>query len=416
MNEELRVFLQGIAVLGVFRGDMCDEVLERSDSEARLYELEHVSLFLSRLGKGGWFRLHSLLADYVRVQGAVSAPVEAGEIHRRAAEWFLSHGMPLEAVEHASAAGDHEMVARMLVEHHVRLIQGGAGGTLLRWIRTLPEDCVVRHPELTVAAAMSALFQGCSIVEQRRYLQFADRAAQTPSTSEAAPYVEVWSLIARALALHGGVAEAVTNGRRARELTADRTDTSHTGALVATARALFYAGDLEEAFRITLRALEQPGIEVRTPTLVLAHSTLALVCVEQGRLSAALGHAEQARAAITSIGARDTWLAANASVAFGAVLAAEEKFVEAEYELATAAHVFTVEGATVHAAWLLVLLARVRLRRGRLEEAQTTLGAAWDALAELGDSGRVPALATEAGKELESARESPPGRGARGTQ
>jgi LuxR family maltose regulon positive regulatory protein len=55
----------------------------------------------------------------------------------------------------------------------------------------------------------------------------------------------------------------------------------------------------------------------------------------------------------------------------------------------------------VHDAWLLVLLARVRCRRGRLAAAAAALASARTELAELADGGRIPALADEVGLELE---------------
>jgi ATP/maltotriose-dependent transcriptional regulator MalT len=41
-------------------------------------------------------------------------------IHRRAAVWLRSQGLAVEAVTHAAAAGDHELVAELLLEHHLR--------------------------------------------------------------------------------------------------------------------------------------------------------------------------------------------------------------------------------------------------------------------------------------------------------
>ena len=60
--------------------------------------------------------------------------------------------------------------------------------------------------------------------------------------------------------------------------------------------------------------------------------------------------------------------------------------------------------ATVHHAWLRVLLAGVRVRRGRLDEAESTLRAAREELDELDGRGRIPALADEVERELEAAR------------
>ena len=100
-----------------------------------------------------------------------------------------------------------------------------------------------------------------------------------------------------------------------------------------------------------------------------------------------------AKAAVGRIGSSRSWLGANAAAALGAVLAAEGKFVEAEHELATAERFFRDEVATLHHTWLLVLLARVRLRRGRLDEAEPLLRSAREALDELPDSGIVRPLA-----------------------
>jgi LuxR family maltose regulon positive regulatory protein len=196
----------------------------------------------------------------------------------------------------------------------------------------------------------------------------------------------------------------VLDGRRAVELAEDGSDEILTAALAACARALYFAGELEEAAAVALRALRHPDIEQRVPSLVVAGSTLALVAVEQGRLASARGHAVEARAAVGEIGTSRSWLGANASVALGAVLAAEGTLVEAERELASAERFFRDEGATLHETWLLVLLARVRLRRGRLDEAEIALRSAREALGALPDSGFVPALAEDVERELETAR------------
>jgi DNA-binding CsgD family transcriptional regulator len=88
----------------------------------------------------------------------------------------------------------------------------------------------------------------------------------------------------------------------------------------------------------------------------------------------------------------------------GVVLAGEGRLPGAEHELASAEHFFRDELASVHHAWLLVLLAGVRCRRGRLEEADTALQQAREELAELPDGGRIPALAERVERKLDAAR------------
>ncbi len=56
------------------------------------------------------------------------------------------------------------------------LIRSGRGRTFLRWVRTLPDERVVEHPELAVAAAMSSVLVGQGTIAPRRWLRLAERA------------------------------------------------------------------------------------------------------------------------------------------------------------------------------------------------------------------------------------------------
>ena len=68
LDEDDRAFLHGAAVLGEFTTELCDEALDRTDSAARLAEFGLSYQFISRSERGGWFRVHSLFADYARAQ------------------------------------------------------------------------------------------------------------------------------------------------------------------------------------------------------------------------------------------------------------------------------------------------------------------------------------------------------------
>ena len=403
LDEDDRAFLHGAAVLGEFTAELCDGALDRTDSAARLAELEHSNQFISRSDRGGWFRVHSLFAEYAVAQLAPLDPDAPRAIHRRAAEWLRSRGLAVQAVEHAAAAGDDELVAALLVEYHLHLIRGGAGRTLLRWVRTLPDERIVEHPELAVAAATAAMLLGGSTLTQRRLLALADRAGgERPDQRDA--YVEAAARLVCAVTIDRGVRQAVLDGRRAVALAETDANEILTAALSLLRPRSVLRRRAGRGVRGGGAALEHPAIERAVPSLVVARSTLALVAIERGRLASARDHAEKAKAAVGRIGTSRSWLGANASAALGAVLAAEGNLVEAEHELASAEHFFRDEVATLHHTWLLVLLARVRLRRGRLAEAEATLRSAKEALGELSDSGPVPALADEVERELGATR------------
>jgi len=71
--------------------------------------------------------------------------------------------------------------------------------------------------------------------------------------------------------------------------------------------------------------------------------------------------------------------------------------------LVSAERFFADELATVRHMWLLLRLARVRLRGGRLADAEATLRSAREALGEMRDSSPVPPLAGKVDREVEAA-------------
>jgi ATP/maltotriose-dependent transcriptional regulator MalT len=239
-------------------------------------------------------------------------------------------------------------------------------------------------------------------LEQRRLLARSDRG-NGARPEQGGGYVEAVARLVRAATIDRGVGQAVLDGHRAVALAEVDANEILTGALAAYARALFLAGELDEAWTVAVRALEHPAIARDVPSLVVAYSTLAFVAAERGRLDSARAHAEQAKAAVGRIGTSRSWLGAHASAALGVALSADGTLAEAEHELAAAERFLADEVATLHHTWLLVLLARVRARRGRLADAEATLRSARRALGELSDTGTIPALADDVAQELEAA-------------
>ncbi len=404
LDDNARWFLLRASVLRRFTAELCDGVFGRSDSASVLAELERSNFFLVRLEHGGWFRVHSLFAEFAGYQLAAVAPEAAQVIHRRAARWLRSRALLVEAVEHAVAAGDHPLVADLLVEHHLSMIRNGTARTLLRWVQTLPDEQIVEHPELAVGAATAAAMIGQATLERRHLLRLADRA-RLERPERFTPYVQCVAAMVRAAAVDGDVSQAVLQGRRAVEIAQAGADEGLVAALAGYARAQYFAGDLDEAWAAALRAVEHSDIERRVPGHAVAQSTLALVAAERGLLTSARTHAEIAKSLLGGVASSRSWLGANASAALGSVHAEEGNLAEAERELAHAEHLFRDEVATVNNAWILALLARVRCRRGRVDEAAIALRSAREVLAELADSGRLPVLVANIERELAQAKD-----------
>jgi LuxR family maltose regulon positive regulatory protein len=402
LSDDVRRFMLQASVLGRFTAELCDAVLGRTDSDVMLAELEHANLFVNRLESGGWFRIHALFAEFATSRLHALDPAAAGEIHGRAARWLADRGMLTEAVEHASKAGDQDLLARILGDHYFSLMATG-GDALLEVVRTLPDDFLLEHADAVTSAAVVAMCLGGHTLEQRRLLRLAHRA-RTESPETFSPYADAIALLVVAVSVDDEPARAAAAGHRAVEIAEEHADLALVAALAGQARSLYFDGRLDEAWSAALRAIEHPDIERRAPGHAHARSTLALVAADRGRLDVARRHAEKARAILGGVGLSRSWLGANAAAAHGVVLMGEESYAEAERELAYAERVFRDEVATLQHTWLLALLARVRCRRGRLDEAEKAAQLAREDLDELAHDGRVAKLAAEVQREIEQRR------------
>lgn len=403
LDEDTRWFLLRASVMGRFTAELCDAVLDRSDSSRVLAELEHANLFVTRLEHGGWLRLHSIFADFARFQLEALDPKAGREIHRRAARWLAAQGFPVEATEHAAAAGDHELVSDMLLRNHLRLIRTGSSRTMLRWIETLPYEQLLECPELAVGGATAALLVGQTTLMRRRLLAVAARA-RSERPERQTPYVACVAEMVAAAAIDDGVAAAVLAGHRAVAIAESGADDVLVAALAARARAQYLAGDDDEAWNSAMRAVEHPDAERRPPGHAAARTTLALVASSRGWINAARNHAEQAKTIIGGVAGSRSWLGANEAAALGSVLACEGSLAEAEREFATAERLFRDEVATVDHAWGLVMLAEVRCRRGHIEATECALQSAHETIAALTNTGRLPAWLADVERRLEQVR------------
>ena len=157
----VRGFLLHTAVLDRLTGDLCDAVTGRADGTRTLEELERGNLFLVPLDDSRrWYRYHHLFADVLRARLLAEEPGLVPELHRRAGEWYASHGPVADAVRHVLAAGDHPRAARLMEEALPELRRTRQDGLLLSWTRTLPDPVVRRSPVLSIVSGWSQLMSG----------------------------------------------------------------------------------------------------------------------------------------------------------------------------------------------------------------------------------------------------------------
>jgi LuxR family transcriptional regulator, maltose regulon positive regulatory protein len=112
--EPVQLFLLQTSVLDRMCGSLCDAVTGGHDSQAMLDWLEHRNLFVYPLDdQQQWYRYHHLFADLLQHRLQQMPSISVPELHRRASAWFENRHYWPPAIDHALAAGDGELAARL---------------------------------------------------------------------------------------------------------------------------------------------------------------------------------------------------------------------------------------------------------------------------------------------------------------
>ena len=133
-------FLLDASALERFSGPLCDSVMERKDSGARLNDLARANLLLIPLDdRQEWYRYHHLLRDHLLAELRRRDEPRVHALHARAAAWHGSHADDETALEYAMLAGDIDLAARLLPQLAQRAYNSGRVGSLRRWFEAIDQ-------------------------------------------------------------------------------------------------------------------------------------------------------------------------------------------------------------------------------------------------------------------------------------
>jgi len=160
--EDIQDFLLGTSILGRLTNNLCNAVMNQTDSQAILEYLERRNLFILPLDKDRqWYRYHHLFADLLQKQLMQKRPEVVSELHKKASVWLEKEGLSEEAITHALATRDFEFAAQVL-EHNIPVMMGR--GERLPLIESffgkLPEEFVRSRPILSVQRIWGLAFSG----------------------------------------------------------------------------------------------------------------------------------------------------------------------------------------------------------------------------------------------------------------
>lgn len=395
-------FLIRAAALSPVSGELCDDVLGRSDSAAMLAELAAADIFLMPHGRTGWYAVHAVFREFAQARLDADAPDDKTRLFELAAKWARDRGMVDQALRYAYESGRTDLVSEILSDNHLALLRSNAWRTLTYWAKLVGSDDLARHPIVAGAAAFAAGMSGRSGLERQRLSRVALDGSSHVSRGEQ-EYIEAGMYLLSAMTLERGVEDGLAAARRAVDLTQESAPELETMALASLAMAQYFSGDDDDATSTCLRILQHPQVERRPLGRALARIVLSYVATARDQLSTARLHADFAHDILRRGGGSRSWFGANADIATALILAHDDQLTTATRELSAADKFLRDEVPSLHHARLMALTAHVRVRRGQLADARIALETARTELQEFSTTGIVAPLVQATADELDEA-------------
>ncbi|MBN2387782.1 MAG: AAA family ATPase [Anaerolineales bacterium] len=408
---EVQQFLLTTSILNRLSGPLCDALTGSGDGQRMLEHIDTANLFLVALDQERrWYRYHPLFAELLRTQLEKSRPDEIASLHRRAAEWFEARGDFDEAVRHSLTARDFLEAARLIERVALDLLGRSEVGTLIGWLRALPEQALRTRPWLCVVDAWMLILTGQAAAIEARL----DQAEEAVRAAQDLPEVDAGRIRAYAAAIRaqvtfiqGGAPAAIAFARAALVGlgSADHVISATTATILGAgyayladfpsavaafekAKAISLAGGNPFNAMVASSALAQisvvhgrlkdahqiyqDGLRLAGRSAFMApgytYAGLADVLREWNQLDLALEYATQGVELCRQIGQAEILMTAYTALA-------KVQFGRGEWEAALATLEEARQVASEISAWsldtILILQARVRLARGDLESATT---------------------------------------------
>jgi LuxR family maltose regulon positive regulatory protein len=305
--EQVRRLLLRTSILERVNGELAGLLTGDEGGERVLADLEAANAFVVAVDPGrSWFRYHHLFADLLQLQLRRIEPDQVAALHQAAAGWLAGHENPVQAVRHAQAARDWDLAARLLADHWPGLYLDGQAPTVHELLTGFPAETRAADAELAAVAAGDELARG-SLESAEWYLGLAERASASVPDGQRGQFEVLLGVVRLLLARQRGDRPAVAEEARRLQALAEAPETAQAGlgedlralALISLGSSAVWTSRFEEAERyleqgVTLaRQIGRPYLEFtglaygaqveiyRSPALAAEHSRQAVELAER---------------------------------------------------------------------------------------------------------------------------------------
>lgn len=157
LPASLQSFLVQTSILPEMHVELCNQLLERTDSASCLQECERRLLFISRLETVNqgitYYRYHNLFQDYLQAELKNRDVTGYRILHRHCAFLARERGNISRMMWHFEQAEDFEAIIEVLRSDGENEIKAGHAQSVRNWLDALPAEMVNRHSELLLIRA-----------------------------------------------------------------------------------------------------------------------------------------------------------------------------------------------------------------------------------------------------------------------
>jgi LuxR family transcriptional regulator, maltose regulon positive regulatory protein len=279
-------FLLQTSILSKLNADLCNAVTRRSDAAALLEQLLASNLFLIPLDdEGRWYRYHHLFADLLFGILSRTQAEQRKSLHIRAAEWFDSQQMPLDAIDHALAAEDFPRAATLLESHTWTLLNQGYVRRVETWMQALPPEWRAQSPRTNLGFAWMYLLRG-NFAQVLPHLQQVETALENTAVTNDLR-AECLALKANLMQSQGRISEAIENAGQALTIVPAANVRVLGLAYLGLGAGYRQAVQFDQALDALQQAIRYSRESGDSVTGALATTHLILMSLQHGRLHSA---------------------------------------------------------------------------------------------------------------------------------
>lgn len=298
LPEGCQMFLMRTAVLTKLYTDVCDFLLESTESSRWLKEASERGFFVTPVcGEDEVFQCQDAFRTFLLEELMFNDPQSADKLHLRAAGWFAARAEYAVAIEHALQAGEDVFAARLVAKTALRAYQRGEVARLERWLARLSDRVLRESPWTTVVAVWVAILEGDVDNARRRATILSEVVGDSTGIEVAALRSQRAMLRAatRIESIEAGLEAAAFAAAYEPETSAWRDQAIHLHGVM-----LQLSGDSDAAQLAFEKALSVAGRMDNAYVVLLASSDLSMLAIAREDWDAARDHVAVAIGTVAS--------------------------------------------------------------------------------------------------------------------